>query len=148
MCVERCAVDACLVWMRRLLINPWWRSGVSGHTRVKPGVHYNVSSTRFVCESGVNHLCRHFSPFFHGREKHTFWQPAGCGKHTWVPVGLEEQPQKRSQNPSWKQYLFKGIVKHLGKYAHLFSVCLRGERGAGVAGWRSGENGEPGSVQN
>lgn len=84
--------------MRQPLINPWLQSGVSGRTQVKHGVHYDVANARFVCERGVNHFCRHLSPFFTGGTHTHTAQPAGCGKHTCVPVGFEKNTPKKFQH--------------------------------------------------
>lgn len=53
-------------------------------------------------------------------------QPTGRGKHACVPAGFwgENTEVQTSCNPKSKKYLFKGIVKHFGKYAHLFSFCV------------------------
>lgn len=107
---------------------------MSGHTRVRPGVHYDVSNTRFVRQSGVNHFCRHFSPLFMAvvGGSHTHFTTCQMWRHTCVPVGFEEKTLKMSQHhatSSRKKYLSKG--KHLWKYSNLFSFCPCVKSGGG-----------------
>ncbi len=60
---------------------------MTGYTQVEHGLHYDVSNTMFVCESGFNHHFKHFSPFLTGGT-HTS-QHVGCGKHAFVADGFE-----------------------------------------------------------